>query len=545
MKLARRYAILGALATVGSSFVSADNINPSKAFSIRCSNLPKSFQPDQKTTVLLAEFLPKGSTIINPSSLPECAITNTTILADICRLRLNVTTSSTSSTVMEAWMPADWSVKGRRFLMTGNGGLAGCIGFDDLNYYTSLGFATAGHNNGHEGNTGLPFYNRPEVLKDYVFRALLTATHVGKKAATHLYQQVVKNSYYIGCSTGGRQGLKAAQDFPEEFDGIIAGAPAHNWNNLMSAFAYYWKYVANQQNPLVMTADQWVAWRDEVIHQCDTIDGVADLVIEDPRKCRPRPEARLCAPGQTWNSNKCFTSYQVTFLRKLYEPFYGNNGTWLYPGFAPGDETITSFWIQAAPPQLPIDWYRYAVLSDPNWTIEKDFDLDTADYNNAVDAFNISTYKDLSKLKASGHKLIQYHGLADGSLTYEGSDLYYESNVRRLGLPSAQMDKFYRYFPISGLSHCATGKGAWFIGAANQFFNSPASPAGITGFDPAGGVVMSMVKWVEEGIAPETILGRGVGADGKATSTKDHCKYPKKSTYVGGDASKRTSWRCL
>ncbi|EGX43986.1 hypothetical protein AOL_s00210g147 [Orbilia oligospora ATCC 24927] len=533
------YAAFIAVAASSLPYTSATTV--SNNFQSRCSGLLQSFHPDQQTTVLVAEYLPKGSNFTNPIAHPTCAggWLSKSILTDICRLRLNVSTSSTSSVIIEAWMPANWNQKGKRFAMTGNGGLAGCIAFDDLNYISSLGFATVGHNNGHDGDTGVPFFNRPEVVKDFAYRALLTATKVGKKAVKHLYSQNLRKSYFLGCSSGGRQGLKAAQDFPEEYDGIIAGAAGNNWNNLMSSFSYYWKFVANGNNPAILTPEQWVEWRDEAIRQCDKIDGVQDLVIEDPRKCRLRPEARLCVPGKTWSSNKCFTSAQVTFLRKLYEPFYGNNGTFLFPGFGPGDETITSVWFATTPPQYTVDWYRYALLNDENWTVEANFDLDAVDNANRIDPYNISTYKDLSKLKASGHKLLTYHGLADGLLSHEGSDRYYESIVRRMGLPSAKLDSFYRYFPIPGLGHCATGNGAWYIGAANQYTDAPAAT-----IDPEGGVLMSMVKWVEQGIPPERIIGRGFTADGKLASTKNHCKWPLRNTYLRGNPTKQNSWGC-
>ncbi|KAK6525932.1 Tannase and feruloyl esterase [Arthrobotrys megalospora] len=528
-----------AAAVVSFPFTSAST--PSNKFSNRCSGLLQSFHPDQQTSVLVAEFLPKGSNFTNPSNHPSCAggWLGSSILSDICRLRLNVTTSSTSGVIMEIWMPANWEQKGKRFSMTGNGGLGGCIAFDDLNFISSQGFATAGHNNGHDGDTGVPFFNRPEVVKDFAYRALLTATKVGKKAVKQLYSQSHRKSYFLGCSSGGRQGLKAAQDFPEEYDGIIAGAAGNNWNNLMSSFSYYWKFAAGGNNPPVLTAEQWAAWRDEALNQCDGIDGVRDLVIEDPRKCKLRPESKLCAPGKNWASDRCFTTAQVTFIRKLYEPFYGNNGTFLFPGFGPGDETLTSLWFATTAPQFTVDWYRYALLNDETWTVEANFNLDAVDNANRIDPYNISTLKDLSKLKASGHKLLTYHGLGDGLLTSETSDRYYESVVRMMGLPSAQLDEFYRYFPISGLSHCSLGNGAWYIGAANQYVAAPATTT-----DPEGSVLTSMVKWVEQGIPPERITGRGFTTDGKLASTKDHCKWPLRNTYLGGNSNKRNSWGC-
>ncbi|RVD89666.1 uncharacterized protein DFL_000663 [Arthrobotrys flagrans] len=171
MKSSAYYAALTAVVAASLPYTSVATV--SNSFSSRCSGLPQSFQPDQQTTVLVAEYLPKGSSFMNPSDHPTCVggWLGSSILADICRLRLNVSTSATSSVVVEAWMPANWNEKGKRFAMTGNGGLGGCIAFDDLNYISSLGFATVGHDNGHDGDTGVPFANRPEVVKDFAYRA--------------------------------------------------------------------------------------------------------------------------------------------------------------------------------------------------------------------------------------------------------------------------------------------------------------------------------------------------------------------------------------
>lgn len=291
-----------------------------------------------------------------------------------------------------------------------------------------------------------------------------------------------------------------------------------------------------------MTQEQWIAWNAEVLRQCDTIDGVADLIIEDPRKCQPRPEAKLCATGQTWDSNQCLTNYQVTFLKKLYQPLYAQNGTFLYPGYAPGDELITQFWLPPTAPFVTVDWYKYALYNNLSWTAKNDFDFDAIDDNEAANLFDIQTAKtDLSKLKALGHKLMVYHGLVDGSITYEASDIYYESVLKDMRLTSRKADEFYRYFPISGLSHCSIGTGPWFVGGVNQY---PMGPPTIR--DSAdGGVVMSMVDWVEKGKAPETILGRGYGSDGTTVVARNHCKYPKKNKYIGGDPNKKASWKCV
>ncbi|KAF3933782.1 Tannase [Dactylellina cionopaga] len=457
-------------------------------FQTRCSRFSTTFHPNSQTTVLVSEFISAGTNFTNPDNHPTCQRhPQTTVLADICRLRLNVTTSHTSSIVVEAWLPVDWEENGKRFLMTGNGGLGGCIAYPDISFTSSLGFAAVGHNNGHTGDIGLPFLDRPEVVKDFVYRALKIATHIGKKAITHFYKSPLSRSYYIGCSTGGRQGLKAAQDFPEEYDGI-------------------WKLV-----------------HDTVVFQCDPIDGVYDGVIEDPRLCIPRPEALLCSPGKSWESDRCLLAQQVSALSKFYQPFYGKNGKLVYPRFNPGGEiTGAAFAFATGKPPVYLDWYKYAIYNDANWTVDNDFNLDAVEHADKIDPYGISTWKDLTQLKKSGGKLLTYHGLMDGLISSENSYRYYEHVSRSMSLPSAQLDEFFRFFPISGLDHCVRGSGSWYIGAPAQFETQNA-----TGIEREGGVLMSIVRWVEDGKAPEKIVGWSVPEGWK----KEYCKWPARNMW--------------
>ncbi|KAK6338611.1 Tannase and feruloyl esterase [Orbilia brochopaga] len=502
-------------------------------FKTRCSRLAHDFHPDRNVKVLVSEFWAKGTPFKNPENHPTCNMWNPAkVTVDLCRLRMNVTTSETSSVTVEAFLPADW--KERRFLMTGNGGLGGCTAYDQMGFGAAMGFATIGHNNGHLGDTGVPFLNRPEVIKDYVYRALVTATDLGKKATSHFYQTDIKKSYYMGCSTGGRQGLKAAQQFPQKFDGIIVGAPANNFNNLLSNQAHQFKLMGKPGDPTYLNKDQWVAVNKVVLEQCDGLDGVLDGVIEDPMKCIPRPEAALCRPGQTWESHRCLTGAQVGAVRRMYEPFYSSNGTLLYNRLSPGGEIDP---IRYGTSGYIFDWVRYAIYSNPAWSPD-DFSLATADDVNKADLYGVSTWEDLTKLKAAGTKLLQYHGLMDGGITAENSYRYYEHVSRSMGLPSGDLDPFYRFFPIPGLGHCGSGDGAWYIGNGFSLNTElDASPL------QNGGVLMSMVKWVEQGIAPERITGRAVKENGKMM-VKDHCKWPSRNVYKGGDPDLKESWGC-
>ncbi|KAM0276445.1 hypothetical protein ACHAQH_006750 [Verticillium albo-atrum] len=138
---------------------------------------------------------------------------------------------------METWLPVDWS---GRFLSTGNGGLGGCIQYEDMQYAASQGFATVGTNNGHDGGDGQTFLDNPDIIEDYVYCALYTGVIIGKDVSETFYGKSHTKSYYFGCSTGGRQGFKEAQSFADDFDGVVAGAPAFSFNNLMSWSSYFY-----------------------------------------------------------------------------------------------------------------------------------------------------------------------------------------------------------------------------------------------------------------------------------------------------------------
>ncbi|KAF3903425.1 hypothetical protein ABW20_dc0100764 [Dactylellina cionopaga] len=301
-------------------------------FEGQCADLSTSFTAAD-TEVLLSTYVSTGTNITFPESATTSCAKFIVALTDICRLRLNVTTSSTSSVIVEAFMPTDWATKGKRSLMTGNGGLgAVSFAYGDMVYANTLGFAAIGHDNGHAGDTGLPFLNNRQVVKDYVWRALYKAGRIGKKAIKRFYAEDIQKSYCAGCSTGGRQ-----------------AAPAINFEKLTAADAYLYKLTGPPGAPTFLTRDQWVLVHQMVVDQCDWIDGVLDGVLEDPMKCQPRPEALVCGAGQTWESDQCLTPTQVVTVRKFYEPFYGNNSELIAPRWNPLTREFLGFadWTKA------------------------------------------------------------------------------------------------------------------------------------------------------------------------------------------------------
>ncbi|KAF3356967.1 hypothetical protein VdG1_03525 [Verticillium dahliae VDG1] len=206
----------------------------------RCSTLVDSLDLED-TTVWFSSHVAAGTNLTFPGNHPTCNRASQVVDVDICRVSLLTTTGPTSDTSIEVWLPTNWT---GRFLSTGNGGTGGCIQYEDVNYAVSQGFAAVGTNNGHNGTIGEPFLNNPGVIEDFAYRALHLGVVLGKQVTKAFYGKEHTKSYYLGCSTGGRQGFKEAQDFPEDFDGIVAGAPAFAFTNLTDNSARYYNHVA-------------------------------------------------------------------------------------------------------------------------------------------------------------------------------------------------------------------------------------------------------------------------------------------------------------
>ena len=448
-----------------------------------------------------------------------------------------VATSSRSGISMEAWLPEQWT---GRFLSTGNGGLDGCIQYVDVAYATALGFATVGANNGHNGTSGEPFYNNPDVVTDFAWRSIHTNVVIGKEIVQQFYGQAQHKSYYLGCSTGGREGIKSAQMFPNDFDGIVAGAPAVAFNNLSAWSGHFLLLTGTPDSSTFVSFEQWnTIVASDIMAQCDGIDGVLDGIIEDPLLCDYRPESLICS-GSTSNASTCLTPEQALTVRLIFQPLYGNGGHLVYPRMQPGSELngAPEIYYNGEPFPYTSDWYRYAVYNNPNWNAAT---IGPNDYDAAytIDPGDIESWDgNLAPYRDAGGKLLHYHGQADPIISSDNSPRYYDHVSRTMGQKSSELDSFYRFFRISGMSHCAGGAGAWMIGQTS---------AGNATLDPSGNVLTAMVRWVEEGTAPDTIEGLKYENDTESLGVsfiRRHCRWPYRSTYIGGDSRNPNSWTC-
>ena len=241
-----------------------------------------------------------------------------------------------------------------------------CQGIDyfNIDYGTSLHFATIGSDNGHDGNTALPFFNHPEVINDFAYRAIHVEAIIGKAIVEAYYSDTPSKSYFLGCSSGGRQAFQSALLYPDDFDGIVGGAPAVDWNHLVGWGELLGKSVGAtdpELPPSFIPGSLWLAISQEILNQCDDLDGLVDGIISEPDECDFNPVALVCAEGST---EGCLMQPQIDALNKIYNPVYGTRGQLLFPRYDPGAEGALESWALFNGSSSPyIDASSFAFLS--------------------------------------------------------------------------------------------------------------------------------------------------------------------------------------
>lgn len=345
------------------------------------------------------------------------------------------------------------------------------------------------------------------MLNRLTLLRLHTTVQAGKELSHHFYGRQHSKSYYLGCSLGGRQGINAADKYPKDFDGIFAGAPAVDFNNLYSWRASFpLKTNDSDSNLGFVEPEVWkTVIHEEVMRQCDGIDGVLDGIIEDPSLCHFDPSVLLCTESK---STGCLSPAQVDAVKRVYTPYtYSiNNGSLIYPAMQPGMEikaASTGGLLSGEPFALSVEWFKYAIHQNASWD---PYTYSTADaaLAEAKNPADIRTWpRDLSAFRQRGGKVLMAHGQQDQQISSFQSPRFYERIREVSNSTYAEMDSWMRYFRISGMGHCNSGPGAWVLGQGGG-----ASSKGIP-FDKEGNVLAALVEWVEgQGKwAPDTILG--------------------------------------
>lgn len=294
----------------------------------------------ENATIFSVSHHAQGDVIALPGTVDSCggesSLANAT--TDLCRIVLEVNTTSTSSVHLEAWLPDGWN---QRFLATGTGGIGGCIDYGAVQMGASLGFATLGTNAGHNGSIGdLLFLNKPEVLNDFGYRAIHVEAVVGKELAQQYYGTAPSKNYYAGCSTGGRQGFSTAMIYPDDFDGVLNGSPGIDWLHIVASKGILARRIGwpNLNSSAYVRPEQWKAIQAEQIKKFDPLDGVTDGIIDDPTQFRFDPMSLACGTG-VLNDSFCLNAEQVTSVTAAYQPLANGAGEIVYPSFELGSDT--------------------------------------------------------------------------------------------------------------------------------------------------------------------------------------------------------------
>jgi feruloyl esterase len=426
-----------------------------------------------------------------------------TDLPAFCRVAATLKPSPDSDIKIEVWLPASgWNGK---FQATGNGGWNGNIDMNALANGIRRGYATASTDTGHQGGGG-PWMQNREKLIDYGHRAVHEMTVKGKAITAAFYGSQVRLSYFTGCSAGGRQALMAAQRYPDDFDGIVAGAPALNATG-RAVFAMYVAQNLHKDEAAYIPATKYPVIHNAVLQACDGNDGVKDGVIENPNKCTFDPKVLACSGA---DSASCLTPPQVEAARKMYRPVVNaQTKKEIFPGLAYGSELGWATFGSPQPFGIATQMFQYLVFNNPSWDYKTlNFDADMALVDKAEAGLINARDPDLKKFLSRGGKLIQYHGWADPQIPAPSSTQYYQSVLDTMGGAGKVMDG-YRLFMVPGMNHCGGGPGT-------------------TSFD----MLTALEQWVEKKQAPNQVEASRV-VDGKVERTRPLCPYPQVATYKG------------
>jgi feruloyl esterase len=476
------------------SAVWAQNVKPCKP----CEQLKNLQLPD--VTILLAEAK-AFDTIKDPAQpwMPPVIVTK-----PFCRVLGRISKEIN----FEILLPEE---SNGRFLMSGGGGFVGSI----QNWFrdkVNEGFATAGTDAGHQGGTDAKWaFNNMERQLNFGRLAIHRTAVVSKAIMQYYYCAWPAKSYFAGCSRGGGQAMVEAQYYPEDFDGIVAGAPVFTWPGIAAKAIQTSQHNYPNPNNLkpVITNDNLKLLQNEVLRQCDLLDGTADKIIEDPRKCKfDFSKLPICPDGKPGTT--CFTKAQLAAVKVVYMPLVVD-GKEIYPGYPFGGEAESGSWdmwiagtSQYSPNNPSLHYmfstniFKFLVFNDSNWNYTKynfkNFDEQTSYASSYLDA-NRTEYGEFKKRNG---KIIFYHGWNDPALSAYSTIEHYE------GILKADKDaqSFARLFLLPGVLHCGGGPGCDEVDWVNL-----------------------IVDWVEKSKAPDQVVA-SKNVQGKIT-TKTVFPYPK------------------
>ncbi|KAK4192336.1 tannase and feruloyl esterase-domain-containing protein [Podospora australis] len=513
--------------------------------------------------------LPSGTTLENVTSVApggsfgegEANIPypmNPTNLPPLCAVTVRVDSSPTSSYRFGLFLPEEWNL---RLLVVGNGGFAGGINWLDMAAGPRYGMASLSTDTGHSSNVTDTSWalGEPEKKTDWGWRALHGSLVLGKKLVSHYYSgNSLAYTYYNGCSTGGRQGLKELQVFPDSFDGALIGAPAWWPTHLNTWLAQIGWYNFPVDDPKHIPLEKFTVMAAEVMRQCDGVDGVLDGIISTPEKCDFDFDGLLCGAdgivGQ--NTSACFTYDQINTAKKLYDDTVSSEDgkSFLYPGFNLGSEEQWLWPLGGKEPTpFGVGYLKDFVFDDKSWDWQS-FNESAYTKADETDPGDASAMKyDIGDFKERGGKLILYHGLADGLVPTRGSEYYYNKTIEVFGGDVDHVVDFFRFFLVPGMQHCwSTACGApWSFGGAFQGGLMGSEVWSVPEFeDQDHDALLALMDWVEKNRTVDKIVATTWTTALDPTSgllrQRPICPWPQRAEYDGfGDVDLASSWQCV
>ena len=424
-----------------------------------------------------------------------------------CRVVAQLAPVPGSEIQIEVWLPeSDWN---SRLVAVGNGGFAGSIGYGALGGSVAAGYVAASTDTGHSG--GDPsFALERERLVDFGHRAIHEMTVAAKSIVEARYGGGLQYAYFNGCSTGGRQALTAAQRYPGDFDGIIAGAAANSTARMTTMQLWTGRAVVDDP-PAAMSEENFASMHSAVLAACDATDGVTDGVLEQPSACTVDP-----------GSVASLSSAQAAAVRRIYQGAVNSRtGEMIFPGLARGSELGWTAMASGDPFGYASSIHAYVISQDPAWNwLDLDFDRDLAPVDERVNDVGMQAIDpDLGPFFTRGGKLLMYHGWNDPLISPFNSVNYYTNVVHQVG--GGVAGDSIRLFMMPGVNHCGGGLGTdtW---------------DKLEGLD----------AWRTSGNAPDRVNASHL-TDGEVDKTRPLCSYPKVAVYRGsGDTNAAANFDC-
>ena len=462
-----------------------------------------------------------------------------------CRVNAILKPVPASRIEVELWLPQTWNGK---LLGIGSHGFGGNFERGDMAMALRRGYAVVTSDLGHSSRVSLRqadfnigdasfARNNEAAVDDFAWRATHEMTVTAKSLVRRFYGKAARRSYFDGCSNGGRQAIREAQQFPADYDGILAGSAAMYWTRSFAATATYFQ--AGMLPGGKITQAKLALAQRAAIGACDSIDGANDNLISDPRRCGWKASQIICRPGQ--DPASCLTADEASAIDRVHAPIV-KPGTQqvLYDGLPPGSEASWRNMIVFN--AVTANFYRHMVTGDAAWTPGPDTDifsvLAQSEAPGSPGMRINSTNPDLSAFRAHGGKLIQYHGWADPS--FGGSDpvRYYEEVVDLApGTDKvAATQSYYRLFMAPGMAHCYGGQGPVNFGGLDH--------AALPSIDADHDILEALDRWVEKGDAPKQVIATEFTDERKVRRQMPLCPYPQLAHFTGGDVLRAENFEC-